>query len=477
MRYERRHTRRYTSRHPGSRRAACLARLFVAVLLIAALVATARAPSAAANISSAVNAALAEHSIDPSSAGIYIWDLDAGRRVYSLNGRSLFVPASNTKLVTTAAALQTWSADHRFVTRLAVEDVRIVRGYVIGDLYLTGGGDPSLATKAFQREKFGFSSASVRSLARQVRAAGMRGIAGDIVGDESWFDTERRVSVWKPGIERYTCGPLSALSVNEGFKDRERVAQPALHAARMLRAALREAGVKVVGRARGGRVPDGAPTISSESSAPLRVLLRRMNKNSDNYFAEVFVKGLGKDEYDQGSTMAGVTVAEETLGTMDIPATDYVLEDGSGLSYGNRLTPHALVRLLGAMSQRPDFGVFYRSLSVAGKDGTLAGRMKDGAAEGNARAKTGSLNIANGLSGYVTTANGHLLAFSILIAGNPVAWQRSNDAQDDIVEALAEARLNGGRNARPAATLRQRPVSFAERVHASGRALQPCVEP
>jgi D-alanyl-D-alanine carboxypeptidase/D-alanyl-D-alanine-endopeptidase (penicillin-binding protein 4) len=162
---------------------------------------------------------------------------------------------------------------------------------------------------------------------------------------------------------------------------------------------------------------------------------------------------------------------------MDIPASAYVIEDGSGLSYGDRLTPYALVRLLGAMYQRPDFDVFYDSLAIAGTDGTMEKRMRASAAAGNARAKTGTLNIATSLSGYVRSANDHLVAFSILLAGDPVDAERAGKAQDEIVIVLAEARLAGKPVLCVTPTLRQRPASSAAPVHTVGRALQPCVQP
>ncbi len=453
-----------------------VARLLLFVLALSAVTGATATP-ATADMASAVTAILSDQKISPSEAGIYVWDLDTGRRVYSLNANARFAPASNVKLVTTAAALQTWGVDHRMTTRVVMGKARIAGGIVTGDLYLTGAGDPSLATRSFQRKELGFTSASVDSFARGIRALGVRGIAGGIVGDESWFDDERTVSTWKPGIEVYGCGPLSALCANQGLHDDKRVDDPAVHAAGLLTQALREAGVKVAGEARSGRVPAGVKLIREQSSAPLRVLLRHMNKESDNFFAEVLLKGLGKDTHDLGTTSAGLIVSEAALASMGIPQTDYLLLDGSGLSYGNKLTPHAMVRLLGAMSQRGDFDAFYDSLAVAGEDGTLEERMTDTAAEGNARAKTGTLNVATSLSGYVRSANGHLVSFSILINGDRVDWAKGNKAQDEIVAALAETRLSGRRGARAAPSLRQRPASSVWPVHTSGRALQPCVEP
>ncbi len=446
------------------------------LILASAVLAVLWAPAAGADIPTRVSAALAEGGVSASATGVYVWDLDTARPVYSWNADVQFTPASNMKLATTAAALTTWGAEHRFTTELLIADVRIVDGVLPGDLYLRGAGDPSLSTSAYQAETFGFATASLDAFVRSIRALGVRAITGRVVGDETRFDGERTVSSWKSGLEAF-CGPLSALTANEGLRKDKRVDEPAVYAAELLTRALRKAGVDVRGTAGSGRAPDDATLLQRQSSAPLGTLLQRMNKHSDNLFAETFLKGLGKDVLGIGSTATGVLVSDGALAAVDIPASTHVVLDGSGLSYGDRLTPHGIVRLLGALYQRPDFEVFYRSLAVAGEDGTLEERMRDTAAAGNARAKTGTLNIATSLSGYVTSADDHLVAFSILITGDPVDWVRANKAQDQIVAALAETRLGGEAITSVVPSLRQRPASCVEPVHTTGSALQPVVQP
>ncbi len=115
------------------------------------------------------------------------------------------------------------------------------------------------------------------------------------------------------------------------------------------------------------------------------------------------------------------------------------MRDGSGLSYQDRLTARAALRILGEMARRDDFAVFYRSLAVAGVDGTLEHRMRGTAAAGNVRAKTGTLNDASSLSGYATTRNGHTLSFSMLMNGHPVDVTRAHAAQDAVAALLARA--------------------------------------
>jgi len=465
--------RQHRPPRPGRPAALVLLLVFGVLLAAAGLLQPA---GAAASVSAEVDAILAERGVAASDAGILIWDIDAARPVYALNSTTPLAPASNMKLVTSAAALISWGADHRFATWFSMQGDRIIDGVLPGDLYLRGGGDPSLSTRSYQRDELGFKTASFETFARNLRALGVHTVGGRVIGDESWFDEKRRVTAWKPGFQEW-CGPLSALSGNEGLHDGDPVDAPATYSAELLTKALRKAGIEINGKPGTGHMPAGALLVQRQSSAPLRVLLKRQNKESDNLFAETLLKGLGKDFQDLGSTAAGVLVSGATLGTMDIAADAYVIQDGSGLSYGDRLTPYAIVRLLGTMYQRPDFGVFYDSLAIAGKDGTLKRRMRESAAAGNARAKTGTLNVATSLSGYVRSANDHLVAFSILVTGDPVDVERANKAQDEIVVALAEAHLAGKRVLRVTPMLRQRPASSVAPVNTVGRALQPCVQP
>jgi len=164
-----------------------------------------------------------------------------------------------------------------------------------------------------------------------------------------------------------------------------------------------------------------------------------MNKPSDNYLAEQLLKGLGAGFGDGGTTVAGADVAKRYLQGIGLTG-GFRIRDGSGLSYRDKLTARAVLRILGAMAKRPDFPVFWRSLAVAGVDGTLRHRMRGTSAAGNVHAKTGTLNAASSLSGYVTTASRHTLSFSILMNGRGVPVTRAHAAQDAIAVILARSR-------------------------------------
>lgn len=451
------------------RRVRCLVPLAVVLLLLAlaAAVAGLRPATAGANLSSTIDGILARHGVAGGGTGVCVRDFDTGRLIYARHATTPLAPASNMKLVTAATALKTWGAEFRFTTELFGPDVPIYGGVIYGDLHLKGYGDPSLSTLGYQRHELHFATASFEKFAQRLRALGVRKIEGRVLGDESWFDKQRFMAAWKPDL-RLECGPLAALSGDEGLDDGNRVASPAVYAARLCTNALRKARIKVTGAPGTGKVPATASLIRRQYSARLGAVIKHMDKESDNFFAEMLVKGLGKDIYGKGSTAAGVKVLQSTLRASGMTPARYRVQDGCGLSYGDRLTAEGVVSLLGDMWLRPEFRPYYDSLAIAGVDGTLDERMRGTAAAGNAHAKTGTLDIAVCLSGYVESADKHRVAFSILVNGGSVSWGEATAAQDAIVVALAKASLPGSRQSPFILSLRHFPVSAMETVHAVG---------
>lgn len=453
-------------------------------LLLGALAATvviagsgvAQATPAVAGVPARIPAILAHRGVAGPKTGILVWDFTAGRTVYARNGATPLIPASTTKLVTAATALVYWGPEHRFTTELWIPDLPVRKHVLYGDIYLKGYGDPSLSTRDYQREELELSSASFGRMIRSLKKLRVRRIEGAVLGDDSWFDRQRSCAVWEPRLKT-ECGSLGALTGNESLSNGTPVRNPAQHTASLFTASLKASGIKVFGKPGGGRVPADYRLAMSESSTPLRLLLRRLNKDSDNFFAEMFVKGFGKDFYGAGSTATGAQLSGLYLSGLDIAPDEYALLDGSGLSYRNRLTAEDLVKVLGAMRVRRDHAPFADSLAVAGRDGTLADRMKGTVAAGNVRAKTGTLKVASCLAGYVTTRNRHEVGFAILMNGESLDLWQAMQAQDEIAVALAGARLPGRRVLLPAQLLRQRAVSAVGSVHLSRRVLEPVVDP
>ncbi len=397
---------------------AVIAGLLLAVMLLAPAVAS-------ASVGSRITSILSRRGLAGPGTSVSVYDLTGARPVYDLRADVLRLPASNEKLVTSAAALADWSAAHRFGTQLyGPASGPDADGVLDGDVYLKGLGDPSLRTTG------------LRAFVTRLQSFGVKKITGRVFADDGYFDQLRTVPSWRPGMVAY-CGPLSALTLNEGVGPSGRyVADPARLAAGKLTSLLRAAGIKVVHSAARGVVPADATRLGTVSSAALARVLATMNKQSDDFYAEELLKGLGASFGGAGTTAAGAGVAVQMLTDLGV-TSGFRIRDGSGLSYRDKLSAHAIIELLGAMSRRSDFATYWGSLSIAGKDGTLSDRMKGTRAAGNVHGKTGTLAAASCLSGYVTSANGHLLSFAILMNGSGLSQIKAHAAQDGIAAALA----------------------------------------
>ena len=395
---------------------------------------------AAAGIKDRIGATLAHYGMGGSGTSVAVYDLTAKRAVYQLRADVLRLPASNEKLVTSSAALAAWTASFRFSTQLFIDAPGPdADGVVDGDVYLRGFGDPTLSTTSFQKSHFGMATGDIHDFVTRLQDLGVTRISGQVVADDGYFDAARSVANWRPSMTAF-CGPLSALTLNESLSsDGGNVADPALAAAGALTKQLRAAGIRVVHAPVRGVAPNTSTPAFTEHSATLARVLAAMNKPSDNFMAEELLKGLGAGFGAGGTTVAGADVARRFLLSVGV-GDGFRIRDGSGLSYQDKLTARAVLGLLRAMAKRPDFAVFRRSLAIAGVDGTLKHRMRGTAAAGNVRAKTGTLNDASSLSGYVTTANGHTLSFSMLMNGDPVPVARAHAAQDAVAVLLARAR-------------------------------------
>lgn len=187
-------------------------------------------------------------------------------------------------------------------------------------------------------------------------------------------------------------------------------------------------------------------TLFTVSSPPLREILPALEKPSQNQIAEILLKTLGLERAGVGSADSGKRVVAAQLASWGVSADGFALSDGSGLSRYNYLSPEAIVRVLAAIRSDTAFGAFYDALPIAGVDGTIETRMRGTPAMGNVRAKTGFIAKARSLSGYVTTADGRLLIFSILCNNFTTPLRDVESVQDSIAARLAGMTL-GGRHA------------------------------
>ncbi|MCK4374588.1 MAG: D-alanyl-D-alanine carboxypeptidase/D-alanyl-D-alanine-endopeptidase [Candidatus Brocadiae bacterium] len=229
-----------------------------------------------------------------------------------------------------------------------------------------------------------------------------------------------------------------------GYSHPVAVPNPPLYAAAALKEALEAEGIHVDGAARvvdvrrlGPRSPAG-PLVARRTA--ILPVLRMMVKRSHNHYAEQVIKTVGAETSGVGSWEAGLSHAAGMLRGMGFRGGDFNLDDGSGLSRRNELTPAILTRLLSRMQRSEHGAAFVSLLAVAGEDGTLKNRLTEQPYRGNVRAKTGYLNGVGALSGYATARSGIRIAFSILIndAHNPAGTYSMRDAVDNICRAIVD---------------------------------------
>jgi D-alanyl-D-alanine carboxypeptidase/D-alanyl-D-alanine-endopeptidase (penicillin-binding protein 4) len=242
---------------------------------------------------------------------------------------------------------------------------------------------------------------------------------------------------------------------SKGFGARLAVYNPALWAARLFIDALKARGIVVGGEAqsRNSRAPQKMrfdPTKVSElafvTSQPLSEIAKKTNKESINLNAELILRTLGRERgqmtaepdpagRERGDDETGLAVVRVWLSRAAVPSSHIALHDGSGLSRLDLVTPESSARLLVAMSRTGAAGAFKDSLPIAGRDGTLAGRL--GNLSERVWAKTGSLTYDNSLSGYLATAKGEHLAFSIM-CNDQTGRKSSTHLIDQIVGLIAD---------------------------------------
>jgi len=206
-----------------------------------------------------------------------------------------------------------------------------------------------------------------------------------------------------------------------------------------LRDALAERTIALVGDIQSDTpvIDSGLTTLFSLSSVTLRQILPHLMKPSQNQIAEILYKTLALEKTGVGSADSARRIIERQLTVWGAEPDGFVVRDGSGLSRHDFVTPETIVRVLDAMRLHRDFPAFYESLPIAGVDGTLANRMKGTTADHNVRAKTGTVDKARSLSGYVTTADGRQLLFSVLCNNFTVPNRDVERVQDAILVWLA----------------------------------------
>jgi serine-type D-Ala-D-Ala carboxypeptidase/endopeptidase (penicillin-binding protein 4) len=396
-------------------------RRVAAVLVLVVLAAPAPSAAQETPLQQRLAKALRVPHVAPARSAAIAVDLASGSVLYTQNPARPLAPASNEKLPLTYAALVTLGPTYRITTDVLGEGDLDGTTWN-GSLVLKGNGDPSL------------SDADLRSLAAQVRAFGIRRITDGVAGDETTFDARRTVAGWKARFYIEESPPLSALVVNRARMGRATTRTPALSATTAFRDALRAAGVVVEGGVRLGRVDEFSVPIGQVESPTLAALIRFMDRESDNFTAEMLLKQLGAVEVERGTSAAGASVVMQRLAEAGVPMTGVRIVDGSGLSRLDRLTANALAAILKLAWTDPEVRpTFVAALPVAGVSGTLEDRLGKPPTRGRVLAKTGTTSDASALSGYVTGR----YAFAVVQNGHPLSYWWARRAQDRFVRVLA----------------------------------------
>lgn len=384
---------------------------------------TTTAPSA---LLDAIDARLDDERLDGVALGLSLWVEGYGEIATSLPDLRLR-PASNQKILTAMGALEVLGPDHRLVTE--VRAPAPIDGVVGGDLSLVGGGDPTVTTTG---------SHSLEALAAQLAAQGVSRITGDVVVDETRYDTLRRHQSWSLFVAPEWVGSLSALMVDENRWSAEAafLADPAIRNGDLFRAHLLAAGITVGGSVVIGSAPADAEVLASIRSIPVSGLVEAMLTDSNNTYAEMIVKEIGYVAAGTGSTQVGLRAIDDALRPLCVEP-GILQNDGSGLSVGNFRSVRTWRNLLTAAHTRDWWPVFVDGLAVGGETGTLRYRFRDTAAEGIVRAKTGTISGVRALSGVSVTGDGREVVFSAIVHTDDEP-RRAIGVIDDLLVDLAK---------------------------------------
>jgi D-alanyl-D-alanine carboxypeptidase/D-alanyl-D-alanine-endopeptidase (penicillin-binding protein 4) len=438
---------------------------------------------------------LADTLLAQAQYGIYIVEVGSGRPVYARNFQQLLVPASANKLFATALALRRLGTQHRFVTE-ALGDSIGRDGALRGNLYLRGSGDPGLATEGLVELAYRLAAAGLRRVAGKlvldagafdtarygpgwmwdegpyaynapVSALSVNrntfeiGIsAGPRPGDSlrvrlrppsAYFKVDNQGVTSFPGVRRslkvtrQPDGETETVSVSGVLSWEESpqflvrsVADPSRYCGRLFREALKARGITIAGRSEAGRTPPGLASLAALRSRPLYAILQDMNKESDNFTAEMLFRSAMA-----GSGQAGETPTDSAgpmgalMAALGFGPGSHRIVDGSGLSRYNLCTPQQLVAVLMDVHRdetlRPEL---LASLPIAGADGTLGNRMNGQGLQYRARAKTGTMTGISSLAGFACGREGAGYCFAMMFNNYTCGAPAVRALQDRMVAEL-----------------------------------------
>ncbi|WP_404800835.1 D-alanyl-D-alanine carboxypeptidase/D-alanyl-D-alanine endopeptidase [Guptibacillus algicola] len=386
------------------------------------------------DLSRNIHKILSDEGLKGAIAGVSVRSADTGEILFDHHGGTRLTPASNMKLITAAAALETLGQDYQFITDVATNG-KIKGDKLIGDLYLIGRGDPTI----LKQDLDGFATS--------LKDKGINKIQGDLIGDESWYDTQKLSEdmIWTDESEYYG-SQVSALTtapnrdydagtiivdVFPGTREGEKakvttspkteyvtiqnsattvsqeqetdilinrkhgtniitvegsisldnanerswiaVSDPAKYALHLFEQSLKDVGITINGDLRIKKASEDVTSLANKKSMELHELLIPFMKLSNNGHGEILVKEMGKRKKDVGSWEAGLEVVNDYLLKEGLQPDDMLIRDGSGISHVTLIQPHQISQLLFKLQSREWFDSYFTSLPVAGSNGRFVG--------------------------------------------------------------------------------------------------------
>ncbi len=425
--------------------------------------------------------------------GVKVVSLKDNRILFQKNIHRVFTPASNTKLITAGAAFHILGSDYRFETQLLTDSS--IAHHKINNLYIKGSGDPTLITKdleklvktlkgrsikeirgdliidssifdqestapgwgkgdgpIFHKSPVGGLMANHSCITIRIKPAGI-GRKPIVYKDPTYplmhLENRARTTVHaKKHSLQVTRSKDNRLIITGTIAKNRReklfriaVNQPHFHAGHILRSLLRKHRIVLKGKVRNGRIKQGLTVLTRHHSQPTKQIIRHMMKHSDNLYADALFKKMGATIYGTPGTWAKGKKAVKSflVNQVGLAAQDLKLNDGSGLSHANKISPDHLAQFLAWIYNQASFkGPFIESLPLSGTDGTLRHRMKHKTVHKKVRAKTGSLFGVSSLSGYITTQKNPDLLFVIMVnRKNKSAVEFKKQLEDHLCKLLA----------------------------------------
>jgi D-alanyl-D-alanine carboxypeptidase/D-alanyl-D-alanine-endopeptidase (penicillin-binding protein 4) len=437
---------------------------------------------------------------ESSLAAVDIYDLSKKKVLYQKNNKLLLHPASNMKILTSAAGLNYLGKDYQFKTSMYYEG-EIIDSVLVGHLYLVGGCDPD------------FTSDDLEVLTTKIKNLGIRKITGNIYGDVSMTDSLFWGNGWMWDDDPSTDAPyMSALNINDNaitiegiykvedgvfelksipetkfieiaqnvtaeedkkfdlkvdrdwinrtnkfivqenfskngsqrrnsFSERFNIYKPEYYFLTLFKESLDRNGIKFSGDLKIKSIDESVKSIFTFTRSYDSVIVN-LNKTSDNLSTEMTLRCLAEKYFSKpASASNGLKMIDSLVVLCGLNPNDYRFVDGSGVSHYNLVSAELLISVLRHFYyNEPElYKTLYDSFPIAGVDGTLENRMRNTKAENNVHAKTGTLSGVASLSGYVRNKTENMLAFSILVQNYLGSSKQARDFIDAVCEILAES--------------------------------------